>query len=379
MNLSRAVELSALIPAAGFSSRMHQYKPLLRLMDKPMVEVVIRLFQECGISDIVVVTGHNHSLLESIIEKAGARPVFNPDFKTGMLGSIQKGVVHVSRKSKGFFLLPVDIPAIRPATIQAMISAFQKGPENIIIPEFEQTPGHPPLIPAWLIPKIIDLSSNSNLGELLLCQKDHQIRQPVHDRGILMDADTKETYENLVEKYRNLNIPDKAECWSIIRSALPGETAIQAHLDLVADTALKLTCAIEKGLNQKKNSCPNLNKNLIQAAALLHDIKRKEKDHDRIGSRFIKNIGFPRVASIVAEHMTIEPTDRITEKEIVYFADKLCNGNRLEVDYAKRFAGKIKQTSTRAETRILKRYEATQQIHARIEAATGQSIQTILQ
>jgi len=209
MNMSRAFQLSAVIPAAGFSSRMHQYKPLLRLMDKPMVEVVIRLFQECGITDIIVVTGHNHRLMEPLIKKAGAKPVFNPDFKTGMISSIQKGVSQISLKSQGFFLLPVDMPAIRPSTIQTLISSFQKNPGNIIIPEFEKIAGHPPLIPAWLIPQISAISLNSNLRELLFSHKDHQIRQIVHDRGILMDADTKEAYEALIEKYRQINIPDK--------------------------------------------------------------------------------------------------------------------------------------------------------------------------
>lgn len=139
-----AMALSAVIPAAGFSSRMHQYKPLLKLGGKPMIEVVIRLFQRCGILDIIVVTGHNQDLLNPIVQKVGARSVFNPDFKTGMLGSIQKGAGQISSKSRGFFLLPVDIPAIRPVTIQTLILSFEKSGENIIIPEFCHTPGHPP-------------------------------------------------------------------------------------------------------------------------------------------------------------------------------------------------------------------------------------------
>ena len=76
---------------------------------------------------------------------------------------------------------------------------------------------------------------------------------------------------------------------------------IQSHLNLVADTSLKLHRAVENGQNkkEKKTSGIGLNKNLIRAAALLHDIKRKEKNHARAGSRFIKNKEFPQVAGIV--------------------------------------------------------------------------------
>ncbi len=381
----KPMDFSAVIPAAGFSSRMHQYKPLLRFGDKTMVETVISLFQRCGIMDIIVVTGHNQDMVKPIIQRAGARPVFNPNFETGMFGSIQKGVEQIQEKSKGFFLLPVDIPAIRPSTILSIAAAFEKDCKNIIIPEFEQASGHPPLIPARLIPEILGMDLNSNLGKILLAQKECLVRHPVHDRGILLDADTKEGYEILTQKYQCLDIPDKEECNSIIQSILPGETEIQSHLTLVAKTALKLGQALEKGQNPKNNKAipTHLNKNLIQAAALLHDIKRKEKNHARAGSLLLANLGFDQVANIVAEHMTIGhenliPEDMITEKEIVYFADKLCNGSHVETDYTKRFADKIKQ-APQAKTKIFQRYEATQQIQARIEAAAGRSIHTILQ
>ncbi len=281
-----AMALSAVIPVAGLSSRMHRYKPLLSFGDKPMIEMVIQLFQSCGIWDVLVVTGHNQELLNPVIQKTGARAVFNPDFKTGMLGSIQKGVGQISSKSLGFFLLPVDIPAIRPVTIQTLISAFEKSIESIIIPEFNHTPGHPPLIPARFIPKIISMGSDSNLGEFLLSQKHNLVRHPVHDRGILLDADTPEDYEVLTQKYQQMNIPDKEECDSIIQWLLPGETTIQSHLFCVAETALKLAHAVEKGREipdpSSRKIC--LNKDLIQAAALLHDIKRKEKNHAQAGS-----------------------------------------------------------------------------------------------
>ncbi|MCP3940674.1 MAG: NTP transferase domain-containing protein [Desulfobacteraceae bacterium] len=372
--------LSAVIPTAGFSTRMHQFKPLLKFGNLTMLEVVIRLVQDCGIQDILVVTGYKHALVEPIIQKTCARPVFNQTFETGMLGSIQKGIAQINPESRGFFLLPMDIPAIRPNTILTLISAFEKARQSIIIPRFNQKSGHPPLIPARLIPDIINIEPDSNLGKFLLSQKNSLIYQPVHDRSTLLDADTKEAYLTLVNKYRNLDIPDKKECWSIINSILPGETAIQSHLALVAKIAAKLARAVEKGLTSKKQqtqSC-RLNHDLIQAAALLHDIRRKEKKHAKAAADFLAAQGFIRVAKIVAQHMTMEPGDKLTEKEIVYFADKICNGTKLEPDYTKRFTDKIKQAPG-AKPRIIQRYEDTQRICALIEAAAGQSIQTILQ
>ncbi len=146
-----------------------------------------------------------------------------------------------------------------------------------------------------------------------------------------MDADTKEDYEILSQKYQKLSIPDKTECYSIIQRFLPGETDIQSHLECVAETAMKLGAAVKK---------TQMDLDLIQAASLLHDIKRREKHHARAGSVLVESLGFPEVADIIAEHMTIQFKNEITEKEIVYLADKLCNCNRVELDYTKRFQKK---------------------------------------
>jgi CTP:molybdopterin cytidylyltransferase MocA len=354
---------------------MHAYKPLLTLGSTPMIEVVIGLFQDCGIRDVVVVTGHNHDRLAPVVRRAGAGVVFNPNFETGMLGSIQKGAGQIASDSRGFFLLPVDIPAIRVFTIQTLISAFDTFGQSIIIPEFDHTPGHPPLIPAGLIPDILSMGPDENLGSLLLAQKDHMVRCPVHDHGILLDADTQEDYAFLNLRFHHMDIPDTAECHALIREFLPGEIQIQSHLLRVAETAVTLALALENpGIHPNGPAgTKRLDLDLIRAAALLHDIQRKEKDHARAGSRLLTALGFPRVAEIVGTHMNIVPKDPITEAEIVYLADKLCRGDQLELDYSPRFFDQIR-LNPEAETDISRRYQAAQKIQASIEAGAGRPL-----
>ena len=114
-------------------------------------------------------------------------------------------------------------------------------------------------------------------------------------------------------------------------------------------------------------------------AALLHDIKRKEKKHAEKGADLIKNLGFDKVAEIVRRHMDIDvkPDSNLDEKEIVYFADKLCNGKGVDLNYHQRFAHALKK-SPWALTSISKRYEHTKQIHARIERSAGKVVDKIL-
>jgi molybdenum cofactor cytidylyltransferase len=369
MSHLRTSGISAVILAAGLSSRMKAFKPLLPVAGKPMVQQCIDLFSASGITDIVVVTGHNREQLDPVIRNAGACPVFHPGFAAGMLGSIQQGVRHLRPGQAGFFLLPTDIPAIRPATVTRMIRQFQSDPLRIIMPCFNGLPGHPPLLPCDLKDRILALAEPSTLRDLMAAEKERTVNLAFHDRGILMDADDSAGYRRVVHKVRHLDIPDKEECLSIVDRVLPEDHPIRKHLADVAMTALKLAHAVPDPVNV----------DLVIAAALLHDIKRMEKDHAAAGAKLLRNLGFSRVAGVVDQHMDIEldPHVPVREADLVYFADKLCNGHGLDLNYHQRFRNCLEKTPWAA-TSIWKRYENTRHIQARIEACTGQSITDIL-
>ena len=363
------MNVSAVILAAGFSSRMKEFKPLLPFGGKTMVEKVIELFKENQVTDIIVVTGHNEKQLEPFVEKAGALPVFNPNYKSGMLSSIQKGIQHIRSESHGFFLLPVDIPAVRPSTINLMIQQFQKTKEHVIMPYFDDRSGHPPLIPSGLKIDILGLKNESTLRDLLFSRDNGIMPLKVYDRGVLMDADDKKGYEQVCQKIQSIHIPDKKECRSIINEVLPDKDDIQTHLADVSFAALKIAYALSDEINA----------DLVTAGALLHDIMRMEENHAQAGAQLIQHLGFSEVSKIVAQHMDIklDLNTPIREKELIYFADKICDEHGIDLNYHKRFAGSLIKFPW-ARTNILRRYEHTQLIQARIEASAGKSIKEIL-
>jgi molybdenum cofactor cytidylyltransferase len=190
-----------------------------------------------------------------------------------------------------------------------------------------------------------------------------------HDRGILMDADDPAGYRRVMNKARHLDIPDREECLSIVDQILPKDHPIRDHLAQVAIIALKLAHAVADPVNV----------DLVIAAALLHDVKRMEKNHAVAGAALLQDLGFPRVAEVVEQHMNIELDLHapVQEKELVYFADKLCTRHGLDFDYHHRFRHRLEKTPWAA-TNIWKRYENTRHIQARIEASAGKSITKIL-
>ena len=118
-----------------------------------------------------------------------------------------------------------------------------------------------------------------------------------------------------------INIPSEAHCSRMI-SALGMLDNIAVHCLQVCRVSLFLTDHL---------SLPGLNRELIRAAALLHDITKTrsfhtEEDHAETGARLLADLGYPEVALIVGQHVRLDcyPTSPSapTDAEIVNYSDK---------------------------------------------------------
>ena len=99
--------------------------------------------------------GHRQDEIKAGIKKRDITIVYNPDYEQGMFSSIQAGIRRLQTAPQAFFILPVDIPLVRPATIRRLMDAAAENPDKIIYPIFGGKRGHPPLIPSSLIPAIL--------------------------------------------------------------------------------------------------------------------------------------------------------------------------------------------------------------------------------
>jgi CTP:molybdopterin cytidylyltransferase MocA len=186
---------SALILCAGLSTRMGGFKPLLTLGGETLIARAIHLFRGAGMGRIVVVLGHGADRILPLIERFGVDPVINTRCNEGMYSSVQAGVSGLDGACGSFFILPVDIPLVRPETLEALREAFRRGDAEVCRPSFGGRYGHPPLVSAALIPAIRDFDGVGGLRALLARHRDRTKDVAVEDPGILLDLDTREDYE----------------------------------------------------------------------------------------------------------------------------------------------------------------------------------------
>ncbi|MFP4036266.1 MAG: HD domain-containing protein [Desulfobacteraceae bacterium] len=124
-------------------------------------------------------------------------------------------------------------------------------------------------------------------------------------------------------------IPSVEKCLEVIR-----EVGMPEHIlehSLMVERVARVLCLahLEKGVP--------LSLEKASAGALLHDIAKAEclhsdRDHAEVGGEICSSKGFWEIAEIIAEHVRLSnytPDGPVTEKEIVYYADKRVNHNRV--------------------------------------------------
>ena len=194
--------IGALVLAAGLSSRMIGFKPLLRIGEKAFIEHAISLFTISGITNVVTVVGYRSDELIPLVEACSSRWVMNRNFRDGMFSSIQLGALKLQGNCDAFFLLPVDIPFVHQSTIRKLITAFATNHDFLVYyPQFQSRSGHPPLIDASLIPQIRTYEGINGMRGVLASCKERSLSVLVEDPFICMDADTREDLSSLQRVY----------------------------------------------------------------------------------------------------------------------------------------------------------------------------------
>ena len=366
--------VSAIVLAAGYSSRMGKFKPLLPLGNKTIIERVVDLFRESGVNDIRVVFGYRGGELLPLLKKMGVSCIANEDFEQGMFSSVKAGVKSLDQDLRAFFLLPVDIPLVRPETIRLLLRSYEKGIGDIIYPCFDGRRGHPPLISARFAKEIAGWKGEGGLQSFLEQYEQSAVDVVVADEFILFDLDGPEDYQRLLKKQERYGVPTTGECLALMTENFAVEKSVLDHCKAVSRLALDLGQALNKAGRE-------MDPDLLVAAGLLHDLARKQADHATVAAQILDEIGFPDVAEIVGSHMdiVIHDEDSIDEREVLYLADKLVQEDRI-VPMEPRFREMMEHYADEPEVRatIALRLNNALRIKQRLETITGKSLESIL-
>jgi len=200
-------KITGLIIGAGLSQRMGQLKPLISYNKKPfLAHIILKLNLIC--QEIVIVTGHKSEFVKDDIIgwlESNCRDMidkitwsYNPDFESGMLTSLQKGLLEIEDSDWVLYHF-VDQPNIP----NLFYEQFEKQIDNAydwIQPKYDGQSGHPILISRKLINKILKLETTQSLRDISGNEKLKSKRWECEFPEVLHDFDTPQQLGELSEK-----------------------------------------------------------------------------------------------------------------------------------------------------------------------------------
>lgn len=189
----------AVIVAAGMSSRMGDFKPMLNIGSISIAQRIVANFHQAGISKIAVVTGFKAPILEKHLANLGLVFLRNENYETThMFDSAKIGLEYMLGKCDRVLFTPVDIPLFTASTVTALLESGAK----LACPVCSSHRGHPIMISCELLPDILAFEGSGGLRAALASCEAEMTEVSVDDRGVLLDADTPDEYNALL-KYHN--------------------------------------------------------------------------------------------------------------------------------------------------------------------------------
>lgn len=192
--MDEKTRVTAVIVAAGVSTRMGDFKQLMKIGDLSMAERVVLNFKGAGIDDIVMVTGHRRKELEKSLKSYGITFLYNKDYETtDMFSSVKIGFSYVHNKADKILFTPVDIPYFESDTIKSLLDVDKP----LVCPSYNDKIGHPLCIDNSIIESILSYEGDGGLRAAFKALEIIPFVVPTEDEGAIVDADKQGDFEKL--------------------------------------------------------------------------------------------------------------------------------------------------------------------------------------
>ncbi len=192
------MKISGLILAAGLSGRMNSFKPLLKINEKTLIEVITeKLLLICN--EVIIVTGYNNNLVEKSIGKSDrVKFVYNENYQHGMFTSLKKGLGTAS-DSEWVLYHFVDQPSL-PGKFYYEFVKQVSNEYNWIQPAFNNVKGHPVLLHQSLFQIILNEDSASSLKNVSQMPEVKKKIWSCSYPQVFEDLDTKEDFGKIISQ-----------------------------------------------------------------------------------------------------------------------------------------------------------------------------------
>jgi molybdenum cofactor cytidylyltransferase len=189
--------ISAVILAAGRSTRFGGLKQLLKVGKTTLLEMVVQRFLDSRVDEVVVVLGFRAEQILTKSDFGSARIVMNLDYDKGLGSSLKKGIDAVHPETSAAIVALGDQPLLSGKTIDSIISRYLETGGLVVAPFYGRRRGNPVLFDKSLFPDLRGLEGDEGAKRVIGRLQKEIVRVDVDDPGVVFDIDTEEDFDRM--------------------------------------------------------------------------------------------------------------------------------------------------------------------------------------
>ena len=196
--------ISAIILAAGESSRMGRLKQLLPWGGTTLLDWQVTEARAAGIDDVVIVLGHEEPAIHASLTASGTdtRLIINEAYLEGRASSLRRGAETVDDAAEAVVVMSVDQP--RPAWVtRRLIERWRQGRARVVLPRFDGRGGHPILLRGDLLPALRQVTDRTlGLRAVIDANRDAVEVVDLPSSAVEVNLNTPEEYEAALHTFK---------------------------------------------------------------------------------------------------------------------------------------------------------------------------------
>lgn len=188
--------ISAVVLAAGASTRMGRPKLLLPLGGEPLVRRTVRQVMSAGFDDVLVVVGFDAYSVLTVLDGLGCRHAVNTKYQSGMGSSFRTAIESLADSDAAMFAL-ADQPFVTAREYAQVLQAYQKQPSGIVSVRYGDITAPPHLFDRRFFE---ELSLLEHGARPVLQRHRDEATVLQFPPELLLDIDTPEDYQRAIER-----------------------------------------------------------------------------------------------------------------------------------------------------------------------------------
>lgn len=196
---------SAILLAAGQSTRMNSLKGLLPWGETTLFEHQLQILTQSPFKEIIVVIGYKAEQFIKIAKDYPVKIILNKNYQLGKCSSIIAGLYAVQKLSDIILISSIDQPTER-EIIQQLVQTFLEGDYPLAIPIMDGKRGHPIVFSTKIFKDLLAITEETKgLRNVIQKYQNQLIEVPINDPHIHLNLNTFQDYLVALNSFQPVN------------------------------------------------------------------------------------------------------------------------------------------------------------------------------